>query len=73
MWYEILPALSIVTGITFAIPPLLSVTNYAFFGRWSPPSLFRFKQDFFLHLRDKDLEGPLLFQVGQIKLIECIL
>ncbi|CAH8603175.1 unnamed protein product [Schistosoma margrebowiei] len=62
MWYEILPALSIVTGITFAIPPLLSVTNYAFFGRWSPPNLFEFKQDFFLHLRDKDLEGPLLFQ-----------
>ncbi|XP_018652846.1 hypothetical protein Smp_174720 [Schistosoma mansoni] len=29
---------------------------------WNPPGLFRFKQDFFLHLRDKDLEGPLLFQ-----------
>ncbi|CAH8645330.1 unnamed protein product [Schistosoma rodhaini] len=62
MWYEIIPSIALVAGITFALPPLISVTSYACFGRWNPPHLFRFKQDFFLHLRDKDLEGPLLFQ-----------
>ncbi|CAH8538822.1 unnamed protein product [Schistosoma turkestanicum] len=62
MWYEIVPSLAIITGLIAALPPLIHVTSYACFRRWSPPDLFKFKQDFYLHLRDKDLEGPLLFQ-----------
>ncbi|KAH8874774.1 hypothetical protein KSF78_0008497 [Schistosoma japonicum] len=63
MWYEILPPLGIMLGSVVVLSPLIKLTTYAIYGRWYPPQLFRFKQDYFLHLRNEDLGGPLILKV----------
>ncbi|KAF7246430.1 hypothetical protein EG68_09662 [Paragonimus skrjabini miyazakii] len=57
MWYEILPAMGIMVACAAAYEPLSKGLAYLFFGRWSGTDFFHYRDDFALHLRDRNLTG----------------
>ncbi|THD21465.1 hypothetical protein D915_007653 [Fasciola hepatica] len=57
MWYEILPAAGIMLACLAVYEPITKGLAYALFGRWSGTDFFAYRDDFALHLRDRDLVG----------------
>ncbi|KAA3675666.1 NADH dehydrogenase (ubiquinone) 1 alpha subcomplex subunit 1 [Paragonimus westermani] len=57
MWYEILPAMGIMVACVAAYEPLSKGLAYIFFGRWSGTDFFHYRDDFALHLHDRNLTG----------------
>ncbi|CAH8587633.1 unnamed protein product [Dicrocoelium dendriticum] len=57
MWYEILPSLGIMLACVVVYPPIQKSLAYLFYGRWSGTNFFRYRYDFALHVRDRNLVG----------------
>ncbi|OON20447.1 hypothetical protein X801_03673 [Opisthorchis viverrini] len=57
MWYEILPAAGIMLACFAIYEPSMRGISYLLFGRWSGTDFFRYRDDFALHLRDRNLVG----------------